>query len=293
MSRTGWMKIMVWLPLLAVAGGASAQVTATAKAFVAAGKIRAAIQVERTVFAEQLNVQFLLDTLAKKNRTLKLPQEPRFLYQEIDPVPLLSHKVFTPWLNHFKQSIVFVVGRLDRKRLNIVRWSVSLHDPGGEVVKTFSGAGHPPTAFYWNGRDRENLPVEVGRGYIPEITLEDYYGARVSLPQKKLDLNQFIWQAPKYLKAGATQNQVFTKRRARFSRQGKRIMRELSQLVSQHDAVLLDIECAGPDLDLTAERARALQAYFAKENMRLKKIRIKKVAQSSQAVFYIMAYRMR
>lgn len=266
-----------------------AQVTPTAKEFIAMGKNRAAIEVERTVYVEPLKVNFLLGTLAKQSRGLKIPEEPRFLYQQVDPVPLRSYKIYTPWLNHFKQAVVFVIGRLDPKRLKISRWSVSLHTEAGEEIKTFSGAGHPPSAFYWNGRDREHRPVNIGQGFIPEITLVDYYGARVSLPQKKLVLDRFIWEGPGCLKAGVIQKNVFKKKRARFSREGRLIMRELSQLVDQHDALILDIECSGPDLDLVGERARVLQKYFAKENLRLKKIRLKSIVRTDESVIYFVA----
>ncbi|MCK5242179.1 hypothetical protein KAR34_06995 [bacterium] len=279
--------------LLSAAPGLYAEVTPTAKEFTAEGVIRAKVQAERAVFAGRLDAGFLMETLAKKSNGLKLPTEPLYLYQEVDPVPLQSYKVFTPWLNHFKQSVVFVIGRLDPKRLKIARWSVSLHDQTGREIKTFSGVGHPPVAFYWNARDWERNPLAVGTGYIPEITLVDYYGAKVNLPQPTLYLDQFIWESPRCLRAGIVQDSVFQKKRAGFSRVGNVIMQELSNIVNQHDTVLLDIECFGPDLDMVNERAEVLKKYFAKENMRLKKIRIKSVALSGEPVFYIIATRLK
>lgn len=268
-------------------------VTGTSKDFIAQGKNRAAVQMERMVYAEPPNMDFLLGTLAAKSMGLKNAGEPRYLYQEVDPVPLHSYKVFAPWLSHFKQSVVFVIGRLDAKKLNLAHWSVSVHDQSGQVVRTFSGVGTPPTAFYWNGRDREQNPVEVGKAYVPEITLVDVYGAKVSLPQKNLLLEEFIWDGPGRMRVGALQDHVFQKQRERFSSDGLLIMRELSHLVDQHDALLLDIECSGPDLDLARERAMILQKFFAKENLRIKKIRLAAITRSENAVFYISAIKTR
>lgn len=277
----------------AVAEATAAGATGASGDFIAQGKNRAAVQMERAVYAEPLNLDFLLGTLATKSTALKNVGEPRYLYQEVDPVPLHSYKVFTPWLSHFKQSVVFVIGRLDAKRLNLARWSVSVHDPSGQVVKTFSGAGTPPTAFYWNGRDSQQNPVEVGKPYIPEITLVDVYGATVSLPQKNLLLEEFIWDQPGRMRAGALQDHVFQKQRERFSNSGLLVMRELSHLVDQHDTILLDIECSGPDLDLARERALTLQKFFAKENLRIKKIRLASITRSENAVFYLNAVKTR
>jgi hypothetical protein len=277
----------------AAATAAVTTLTATAKDFMAEGKNRASVQMERRVYAEPLNLDFLLGTMASKSSNLKNVEEPRYLYQEVDPVPLHSYKVFTPWLSHFKQSVVFVIGRLDSDRLKLARWSVSVHDQSGQVVRTFSGVGSPPSAFYWNGRDSEQIPVEVGKAYIPEITLIDVYGAKVSLPQKNLLLDEFIWAGPGRLRVGALQDPVFQKQRDRFSPDGLLIMRELSHLVDQHDTILLDIECSGPDLDLARERALTLQKFFAKENLRIKKIRLASITRSENAVFYIAAIKTR
>ncbi|MCD4814485.1 hypothetical protein K8S19_12445 [bacterium] len=269
-----------------------AQVTSTAKEFLAEGKNRAKVEVERRVYADKLEAAFLMNTLAKKGRDLKLPTEPNYLYQKIDPVPLQSYKVYTPWLNYFKHSIVFVIGHLDPKRLKIARWSVSLFDQTGKEVKTFAGVGHPPSAFNWNGRGKNFEPVAVGKGYVPEITLVDYYGAQVSLPQKILYLDQFIWETSRLMRAGALQASVFQPRRSRFSKKGEVIMQELSNLVNQHDTVILDIECCGREIDLATERANALKKYFSKENLRLKKIRIKSVSLSGENIFYISAIKL-
>lgn len=265
------------------------QVTPTAKDFVAEGKNRAAVQMERMVYAEPPNMDFLLGTLASKSLSLKNVGEPRYLYQEVDPVPLHSYKVYTPWLNHFKQSVVFVIGRLDADRLKLARWSVSVHDQSGQVLRTFAGVGTPPSAFYWNGRDSAQNPVEIGKAYIPEITLVDVYGAKVSLPQKNLLLEEFIWDSPGKMRVGALQDHVFQSQRDRFSSAGTLIMRELSHLIDQQNTILLDIECIGPDLDLDRERALTLQKYFAKENLRIKKIRITAISRGENAAFYINA----
>jgi hypothetical protein len=281
---------LIGLALLVWGTSGAADVTSTAKEFAGEGKNRAAIQVEREVYANRLDARFLMNTLAKDGSgKMKTPTEPRYLYQQLDPIPMHSVKVYTPWLNHFKQSVVFVMGYLDPNRIKIARWSVSLNNETGEEIKSFAGTGHPPRAFFWNARDSKYNPVEVGKGYVPEITLVDYYGAKVNLSQPKLYLDNFIWQTPNVLKAGFVQEKVFQKKRTRFSKRGALVMRELSNLINQHAAVLVDIECSGPDLELVQERAEVMQKYFAKENMRLKKIRIKNVAVSGEAVFYIKA----
>jgi len=287
------IKVIITLMLvLAVTSDLYAGITSTAKEFTAEGVNRASIQAKRTVFADRLDVSFLISTLVKKSGGMKLPTEPRHLYPTVDPLPLQSYRIFTPWLNHFKQAVVFVIGRLDHQRLRIARWSVSLHDQAGKEIRTFGGVGYPPVAFYWNGRDREYRPLAVGKGYIPELTLVDYYGATVNLPQKTLYLDQFLWEGPRRLRAGVVQDSVFIKRRVKFSRTGSMIMQELSNIVNQYDAVLLEIECFGPDLNLLSERAQILKKYFARENLRLKKIQIKNIALSGEAVFYITATRL-
>lgn len=273
--RLGAACLCAWLCL--AAGPARADVTPTAKDFVASGKNRAMIQIDRAPFADRLDVGFLIGTLAKKSETTLLPSQPRHLFQEIDPVPLDSQKVYTPWLNHFKQAVVFVIGRLDPKRLRIATWSVVLRDAGGREIKTFGGAGLPPEAFFWNARDREYRPVPVGRSYIPEITLVDEYGAKVSLPQKMFVLDQFLWEDPGRLIAGFTADSVFIRKRAQFSQAGALIIQELSNVLNQQDAAAADLFLSGLDDDLLAERGQAVKDYLSRENLRLKRIRVQHI----------------
>lgn len=275
--------------LLAANTAWGAEVTPTAKDFVSSGKNRALVQTERSAFTGRLDLDSLLGTLTKKSDGLKLPTESRHLYYEIDPVPLESSKVFTPWLNHFKQAVVFIMGKLDSQRLKIARWSVSLHDQAGREIRTFSGVGNPPEAFYWNGRDWEYNIVAVGQSYIPEITLTDYYGARVSLPQKMLYLDRLVWNEPGRLTAAFVQEGIFGKKHATFTPDGVMIIRELSNLINLKDALIMEIECQGPDVDLMRDRARFLKKYFERENLRLKKIRVRSAKTSGPAVIYITA----
>jgi len=205
----------------------------------------------------------------------------------VDPVPLESYKVYTPWASYFKQSMVFVVGRMDASRLKIARWSVTIRDLSGKDVKSFGGVGNPPEAFAWNGRDSLYNPVAAGQAYIPELNLEDYYGARVSLPQKMFYLDQFVWQEPMRQVLAFLQESAFEPKRARFSRTGEEVVEEVSNLANQQDAWVMEIECTGPDQDLSAERAQALKAYFARENLRLKNIRIKNATASGEAMVKI------
>ncbi len=286
------MKLLFKISIICLLGARSgwgAEVTPTAKDFVSTGKNRASVKTERTVFTGRLNLDSLLGTLAKKSDGMKLPTELRHLYQEIDPVPLKSSKVFTPWLNHFKQAVVFIMGKLDSERLKIARWSVTLHDQAGQEIRSFSGVGNPPEAFYWNGRDWEYNIVAVGQSYIPEITLTDYYGARVSLPQKMFFLDRLIWNEPGRLTAAFVQAGVFGKKHATFSPEGVMIIRELSNLINLKDALILEIECQGPDADLMQDRAQFLKEYFERENLRLKKIRVRSSKTSGTAVIYLTA----
>jgi hypothetical protein len=269
--------------------GVWADVTPTAQDFSAAGKNRAVIQTERKLLFARLDVSFQIGALAKKQEGTKSPSEARYLYQEVDPVPLASYKVYTPWASYFKQSMVFVLGHLDSSRLKIARWSVTVRDTTGKEVKTFSGVGNPPEAFAWNGRDSQYNPVTAGQAYIPELTLEDYYGARVNLPQKMFYLDQFMWEEPLKMALTFMQDSVFDAKRNRFSKLGQQVVQEVSNLVNQQDAWVLEIECTGPDQDLSGERAQALKTYFSRENLRLKNIRIKNAPATGEAMVKITA----
>ncbi len=286
------MKLLLKISIicfLAINPAWGAEVTPTAKDFVSSGKNRASVQTERSVFSGRLDLGSLLGTLTKKSEGMRLPVESRHLYQEIDPVPLKSSKVFTPWLNYFKQAVVFIMGKLDSERLKIARWWVSLHDQAGREIRTFSGVGNPPEAFYWNGRDWEYNIVAVGQSYIPEITLVDYYGARVNLPQKMFYLDRLVWNEPARLTAAFVQTGVFEKKQATFSQEGVMIIKELSNLINLKDALILEIECQGPDADLMKDRARFLKEYFERENLRLKKIRVRSSGTTGPAVIYLTA----
>jgi hypothetical protein len=265
-----------------------ASVTPTAKDFSSAGKNRAAIQTERKPLAERLDVGFLIGTLAKKSGGAGLPEETRYLYQEVDPVPLASYKVYTPWASYFKQSMVFVLGRLDERNTKIKRWALTVRDTTGQEIRTFGGVGNPPEAFAWNGRDSGYNPVAAGKAYIPEITLENFYGARATLPQKKMFyMDQFMWEDPLRMILAIRQDSLFDSKRAAFSRAGLPVVQEVSNLVNQQDAWVMDIECSGPDADLCEDRAQALKTYFARENLRLKNIHIKNSSSSGEAMVKI------
>ncbi len=288
MKVAGKMLLIGLLGTLCLVPGAwSEDVTPTAKDFSASGKNRATIQSDRKPLSDRLDVGYLLGTLAKKHEGVKIPGESRYLYQEIDPVPLESYKVYTPWASYFKQSMVFVLGRLDTSRIKIARWSVAIRDAGGREIKTFSGVGDPPEAFAWNGRDAQYNPVSAGQAYIPELTLEDYYGARVRLPQKTFYVDQFMWEEPYRMALTFMQDSAFEAKRARLSREGQQIIQEVSNLVNQQDAWILEIECSGADTDLSNERAQALKTYFARENLRLKNIRIKNAPVTGEAMVKI------
>ena len=292
MNRFGFLKIGLFLALLACAwprAAACADVTPTAQDFSGAGKNRAAVASERKLLTDRLDVSFIIGTLAKKNEGVKVPEEPRYLYQEVDPVPLESIKVYTPWASYFKQSMVFVVGRMDFSRLKIARWSVTVRDTAGHEIKSFGGVGNPPEAFAWNGRDSRYNPVAAGQAYIPELNLEDYYGARVSLPQKMFYLDQFVWEEPLREVLAFLQDSAFEPKRSRFSRTGEEVAEEVSNLVNQQGAWVMEIECTGPDRDLSADRAQALKTYFARENLRLKNIRIKNSPATGEAMVKITA----
>jgi hypothetical protein len=273
------------------AGPAAADVTPTARDNYAAGKNRVLVAHARAPLADRLDVSFLLGTLAKKGEVLEPPARSAHLYQEVDPVPLASYKVYTPWLDYFQQNVVFVIGQLDPKRFKIARWSVALHDPGGRLVRTFSGLGQPPEAFFWNGRDAEYNPVPVGQSLIPEITLIDYYGARVNLPQKNLLLEQFVWEDKNRLEAGFLQSAVFRPKSAEVTPAGRLVLQELSNLLNQNDAVLVEVRCSGSDADLTADRTRALREYFARENLRAKKVQATSAASQGEPVVNVKAFK--
>lgn len=281
--------------LLLLTGFASAagaeDVTPTAKEFAAEGKNRAMVSVERPPFDERLDTSDLLGTLVKRDESLRWPEEPAYLYQDVDPVPLASYKVFAPWLNYFKQSMVFVLGRLDPGRVKIARWSVRLLDAEGAEIRAFTGIGQPPAAFTWNGRDRKFNPVPVGRDFVPEVTLIDYYGAKVTLPQRKFALDQFLWEEPSALTLGLIQDALFAKKGAKFSADGGMMVREMSHLLSQHGAVSAEIECTGPDADLIAARAQVLRGYFARENLGLRKIDVKAQTASGPATITVRAWK--
>jgi hypothetical protein len=281
----GWLAALAGVALFHATG--SADVTPTAQDFSGAGKNRAAVATERKPLNDRLDVSFLIASLAQKNENPKIPEEPRYLYQEVDPVPLESYKVYTPWASYFKQSMVFVVGRMDFSRLKIARWAVTVRDLTGREIKSFGGVGNPPEAFAWNGRDSHYNPVAAGQAYIPELNLEDYYGARVSLPQKMFYLDQFVWEEPQRQVLAFLQESVFEAKRARFSRAGELVVDEVSNLVNQQDAWVMEIECTSPDFDLSAERAQALKAFFARENLRLKNIRIKNAPATGEAMVKI------
>jgi len=240
--------------------------------FVAEGKNRAAVASERPRFEARLDVAPLLGALAKESGSLKTPQEPRHWFPLLPAVPVASDKPYAPWLQYFQPSVVFVLGRLGDKSLNIARWSLSLHDSQGEAIRTFTGLGVPPAAFYWDGRDHSGQPVAVGQGYVPELTLEDYYGAKVQLPQKRLYLGQFLWEERHRLLAATTQDAIFSKKRAHFSPEGSMIVRELSYWLRERGAAVLTLELKGQDPDLQAQRARVLKAYFSRENLNLKQV---------------------
>jgi hypothetical protein len=260
--------------------------------FLASGKNRANVQFERQVFADRLNIQDLAATAAKKTSRLKSPEEAKHLYQVVDPVPLQSYKVYTPWLNHFKETMVFVIGRLDPNAVKIARWSVNLYGTDGRAIKNFTGVGHPPVAFYWNGRDSEQNPVAVGRTIVPEIKLEDFYGAKIMLPQKPFVLDQFLWTSSRQMRAGVQQLSVFQEKQIIFTANGKAIIQEISFLISQQDAVFIEIDCGGPDLELSRERAEVLKKYFAQENLKLRKIQVNNSFKSVESVFYITAIKL-
>ncbi len=264
------------LPLAAAADAPTVTPTAdaapAAKEFTAAGKNRVLVRHERIPLDDRLDVSFLIGTLAKKGEALDPPNRSEHLYQDVDPVPLSSYKVYTPWLDFFKQNVVFVIGKLDPKRFKIARWSVTLNDAGGRLVKTFSGVGQPPEAFFWNGRDQRNDPVPVGHPLIPEIVLVDLYGARVTLPQKHLRLEQFLWEDTNRLEANFLQTAVFRPRSSDVTPAGRLVLQELSNLLDQFSAALVEVRCSGPDADLMADRTRVLREFFARENLRAKKV---------------------
>ncbi|NTV51868.1 MAG: hypothetical protein HGA76_02470 [Candidatus Firestonebacteria bacterium] len=289
MSCRGCFKIGMPLVVLCLLASITvrAEVTVTAQDFPGGGKNRAAVATERKLLSDRLDVSFLIGTLAKKNEGMKSPGEPRYLYQEVDPVPLESYKVYTPWAGYFKQSMVFVLGRIDVGRLKIARWSVTVRDLAGKEIKSFGGVGNPPEAFAWNGRDVHYNPVAAGQAYIPELNLEDYYGARVSLPQRMFYLDQFLWEEPLKQVLVFLQDSAFEHKRGKFSRTGQAVIEEVSNLVNQQDAWVMEIECTGPDHDLSAERAQALKGYFARENLRLKNIRIKNAPATGEAMVKI------
>lgn len=262
-----------------------------AKDFTAAGKNRVLVQHERIPLNDRLDVSYLIGTLAKKGEILPPPSRSEHLYQDVDPVPLSSYKVYTPWLDFFQQNVVFIIGKLDPKRFKIARWSVTLNDPSGRMVKTFSGLGQPPEAFFWNGRDMQNNPVPVGQLLIPEIVLVDFYGARVNLPQKNLRLEQFVWEDKNRLEANFLQSAVFRPKSADVTPAGRLVLQELSNLLDQFSAAMVEIRCSGPDADLTADRTRALREFFARENLRVKKVLAASSPAQGEAVVEVKAFK--
>jgi hypothetical protein len=270
---------------------ARADVTPTAQDYAAAGKNRVLVQHERPPWTERWDPAFLLGTLAKRGEVLEPPAGSTHLYQEVDPVPLASYKVYTPWLDYFKETVVFVIGRLDAKRLKIARWSVELRDPSGRLVKNFSGLGQPPEAFVWNGRDQNYLPVSIGQALIPEITLVDLYGARVTLPQKSLLLEQFVWEDKNRLQAGFLQGAVFAPKSAQITSDGRLVLQELSNLLNQHDAALVELRCTGPDADLQRDRAASLRDFIARENLRAMKVHAECVTSPGTAIVSVNVFK--
>lgn len=259
------------------------------KEFYAQGKNRVVISLERARLTERPDAGLLLDSLVKKNESLKVPSENAYSLLELEPLPLESQNTAAPWISFFKPAVVFLMGKFTSANVKIARWAIHLHDNAGNTVRTFSGVGQPPSAFRWNGRDEAQNPVPLSKSYLPEMVLTDYYGASVTLPQRKLQLDQFLWQESSRFRAGFLQASMFLPLREKVSESGLEMLQEMSGLLNHQNIVVLEIEGQGADGELVKERLAFLKNYFSGQNLRLKKITTKHSIAQGEAVMYIKA----
>ena len=291
-ARTAWILAgWLWASSVPAAAAGPEGTTLAADALTARGRNLASVTADRGSLGDLPDFDFLVETLARQTPLRLAPVVERPVYPVLDPEPLESYKVYKPWRRGFRRGLVFALGRINAERYGIVKWQVVLHDAGGREIKRFGGAGAPPAAFSWDGRNRELQTVPVGKQVFPELVLEDMYGARVRLPQRKLVVDRFLWEERRRLKAGALQSHCFGPGRRRLSADGEALLRELALDVDRFGARLLTVVCRGPDPKRQQQRAEALKAFFERENLRVETIRAETRTAGGDPVFEVTAWR--
>ncbi len=69
-------------------------------------------------------------------------------------------------------------------------WELQILTPEGEVLRSIKADGSLPPAIAWDGRKQDNTPVEGGRVYHYQLTLDFWDGNRATSPRRLFHVNE-------------------------------------------------------------------------------------------------------
>jgi len=162
--------------------------------------------------------------------------------------------------NILSSSLSFV---LDVNRTKAIKqWKIEIIQPGGQLIKSFSGKGDPPKQLDWNGLDQRGKPLSPQSLYLYQLEVSYVDGSKARSALRLLGVDR---EAVISLTLPET---VFIDGRSEITLETKILLRQATQLLRQFPQENLVIQGATAttvdNVLLSKQRANAAARYLIK-----------------------------
>jgi hypothetical protein len=177
------------------------------------------------------------------------------------PLPSLgSDELRKPWLQKIVRDKVGIFNPFFGR--DVKKWSINIYDAKGNLFRTFSGDGKPPSRILWDGTNRKGEILDVSLIYFYTAQVEDKAGNVVRTPEKPIKLNGILWKKGVEWVVSIDGEQVFEKGKAKLYK--TELLEEVKTIIKEKAKVKVKVIMYGQDPLLTKKRLEGLVEWLKK-----------------------------